>query len=228
MTSDLPSSSKRTIDGKPKCTISPEPESQAYLKRPRHKLPYYRTSIACKYCRNRKTRCVLGPLKQKGKCRNCERLGRECVFLTVDKDPPSWLRKQSQSESTSGNDVSKYDETREAAIESLEMQCASAGTPNLSPALVCIDALNAYEQPTTQSLPTPFCPDMDQQLHTAQHTPSNWPLNEDSQHYWTSIDEVYTQIPHLLWNWDIQSHDKPHPQPLSSSGTGDYGGELLV
>lgn len=129
-----------------------EPESRAHLKRPRNKLPYYRTSIACRYCRSRKTRCILGPSKQKGKCKNCEHLGRDCVFLTVNKDLTGQRKQAGSDQSTRDKLDSPYEGTHDVDNPTTELQ----GAPfNASRSSATTPAYHAVCQPWEQSL-SPF------------------------------------------------------------------------
>ncbi|EMD64200.1 hypothetical protein GGP41_006638 [Bipolaris sorokiniana] len=68
--------------------------------KPRNKLGYHRTSVACGHCRRRKIRCLLAPDDRHGRCSNCIRLKKECNFYPVEHnaDMP-----QSQSISTKSN-----------------------------------------------------------------------------------------------------------------------------
>lgn len=55
----------------------------------RNKLGYHRTTIACGHCRKRKIRCVPTLADVHGRCENCIRLKKECIFYPVDQPPPS-------------------------------------------------------------------------------------------------------------------------------------------
>ncbi|CAK4033816.1 hypothetical protein DOTSEDRAFT_68103, partial [Lecanosticta acicola] len=50
----------------------------------RNKLGYQRISIACAHCRRRKIRCLVADDDREGRCQNCIRLKKECVFYPVD------------------------------------------------------------------------------------------------------------------------------------------------
>lgn len=50
----------------------------------RNKLGYQRISIACAHCRRRKIRCLVADADPHGRCQNCIRLKKECVFYPVD------------------------------------------------------------------------------------------------------------------------------------------------
>ncbi|TIA30515.1 hypothetical protein D6C79_09648 [Aureobasidium pullulans] len=58
--------------------------SPTALDKRRNKLGYQRISIACSHCRRRKIRCVLAESDDMGRCNNCIRLKKECVFYPVD------------------------------------------------------------------------------------------------------------------------------------------------
>ncbi|KAI4744977.1 hypothetical protein E4T50_04631 [Aureobasidium sp. EXF-12298] len=58
--------------------------SPSALDKRRNKLGYQRISIACSHCRRRKIRCVLAEGDDMGRCNNCIRLKKECVFYPVD------------------------------------------------------------------------------------------------------------------------------------------------
>jgi len=58
--------------------------SPSALDKRRNKLGYQRISIACSHCRRRKIRCVLAEADDMGRCNNCIRLKKECVFYPVD------------------------------------------------------------------------------------------------------------------------------------------------
>ncbi|KAL1311327.1 hypothetical protein AAFC00_001504 [Neodothiora populina] len=58
--------------------------SPSALDKRRNKLGYQRISIACGHCRRRKIRCVLAEQDDMGRCQNCIRLKKECVFYPVD------------------------------------------------------------------------------------------------------------------------------------------------
>ncbi|KAL6710849.1 hypothetical protein ACN47E_007906 [Coniothyrium glycines] len=55
--------------------------------KPRNKLGYHRTSVACGHCRRRKIRCLLAPEDLTGRCANCIRLKKECNFYPVEHNP---------------------------------------------------------------------------------------------------------------------------------------------
>ncbi|KAI4646295.1 uncharacterized protein J4E78_009217 [Alternaria triticimaculans] len=55
--------------------------------KPRNKLGYHRTSVACGHCRRRKIRCLLAPDDPAGRCSNCIRLKKECNFYPVEHNP---------------------------------------------------------------------------------------------------------------------------------------------
>lgn len=55
--------------------------------KPRNKLGYHRTSVACGHCRRRKIRCLLAPDDPNGRCANCIRLKKECNFFPVEHNP---------------------------------------------------------------------------------------------------------------------------------------------
>jgi len=55
--------------------------------KPRNKLGYHRTSVACGHCRRRKIRCLLALDDPTGRCANCIRLKKECNFYPVDHNP---------------------------------------------------------------------------------------------------------------------------------------------
>jgi len=55
--------------------------------KPRNKLGYHRTSVACGHCRRRKIRCLLAPDDPQGRCSNCIRLKKECNFYPVEHNP---------------------------------------------------------------------------------------------------------------------------------------------
>lgn len=55
--------------------------------KPRNKLGYHRTSVACGHCRRRKIRCLLAPDDRHGRCSNCIRLKKECNFYPVEHNP---------------------------------------------------------------------------------------------------------------------------------------------
>jgi len=55
--------------------------------KPRNKLGYHRTSVACGHCRRRKIRCLLAPDDPHGRCSNCIRLKKECNFYPVEHNP---------------------------------------------------------------------------------------------------------------------------------------------
>lgn len=55
--------------------------------KPRNKLGYHRTSVACGHCRRRKIRCLLAPDDPTGRCANCIRLKKECNFYPVEHNP---------------------------------------------------------------------------------------------------------------------------------------------
>ncbi|KAF2666450.1 hypothetical protein BT63DRAFT_59190 [Microthyrium microscopicum] len=51
----------------------------------RNKLGYQRTSMACGHCRRRKIRCIPPTSEDpQGRCANCIRLKKECIFFPVD------------------------------------------------------------------------------------------------------------------------------------------------
>lgn len=55
--------------------------------KPRNKLGYHRTSVACGHCRRRKIRCLLAPDDPQGRCANCIRLKKDCNFYPVEHNP---------------------------------------------------------------------------------------------------------------------------------------------
>ncbi|KAH4216220.1 hypothetical protein HBH98_112350 [Parastagonospora nodorum] len=55
--------------------------------KPRNKLGYHRTSVACGHCRRRKIRCLLASEDPQGRCANCIRLKKECNFYPVEHNP---------------------------------------------------------------------------------------------------------------------------------------------
>ncbi|KAL5116071.1 hypothetical protein ACEQ8H_006083 [Pleosporales sp. CAS-2024a] len=55
--------------------------------KPRNKLGYHRTSVACGHCRRRKIRCLLAHDDPQGRCSNCIRLKKDCNFYPVDHNP---------------------------------------------------------------------------------------------------------------------------------------------
>jgi len=55
--------------------------------KPRNKLGYHRTSVACGHCRRRKIRCLLASEDPSGRCANCIRLKKECNFFPVEHNP---------------------------------------------------------------------------------------------------------------------------------------------
>ncbi|KAH8730452.1 hypothetical protein GQ44DRAFT_443273 [Phaeosphaeriaceae sp. PMI808] len=55
--------------------------------KPRNKLGYHRTSVACGHCRRRKIRCLLAPDDPQNRCANCIRLKKDCNFYPVEHTP---------------------------------------------------------------------------------------------------------------------------------------------
>ncbi|KAF1941951.1 hypothetical protein EJ02DRAFT_185427 [Clathrospora elynae] len=70
--------------------------------KPRNKLGYHRTSVACGHCRRRKIRCLLAPDDSSGRCANCIRLKKDCNFYPVEHNPDM---PQSQAVSSSSSSV---------------------------------------------------------------------------------------------------------------------------
>ncbi|OQU99680.1 Fungal Zn2-Cys6 binuclear cluster domain-containing protein [Cladophialophora immunda] len=77
------------------------PPSPADKKR--NKLGYHRTAVACVHCRRRKIRCMSDYNDPTGRCQNCIRLKKECVFLPIDpQNPPTAKRPRSGAKATDG------------------------------------------------------------------------------------------------------------------------------
>ncbi|KAH0846589.1 hypothetical protein FOPE_11912 [Fonsecaea pedrosoi] len=77
------------------------PSSPADKKR--NKLGYHRTAVACVHCRRRKIRCMPDYNDPTGRCQNCIRLKKECVFLPIDpQNPPTAKRPRSGQKTADG------------------------------------------------------------------------------------------------------------------------------
>ncbi|KIX98071.1 uncharacterized protein Z520_06151 [Fonsecaea multimorphosa CBS 102226] len=77
------------------------PPSPADKKR--NKLGYHRTAVACVHCRRRKIRCMPDFHDPVGRCQNCIRLKKECVFLPIDpQNPPTAKRPRSGAKAADG------------------------------------------------------------------------------------------------------------------------------
>ncbi|EGP87671.1 uncharacterized protein MYCGRDRAFT_93114 [Zymoseptoria tritici IPO323] len=72
--------------------------SESELQAKRNKLGYQRISIACAHCRRRKIRCLMSENEGEGRCANCIRLKKECVFYPVDQQAAI----DAQAESSAG------------------------------------------------------------------------------------------------------------------------------
>ncbi|KAF1808839.1 hypothetical protein P152DRAFT_205292 [Eremomyces bilateralis CBS 781.70] len=70
--------------------------------KPRNKLGYQRTSVACGHCRRRKIRCVIAPTEKSGRCQTCIKLRKECHFYPVEQANSTETRPQSMIKSDSG------------------------------------------------------------------------------------------------------------------------------
>ncbi|BFZ58509.1 hypothetical protein PYCC9005_005572 [Savitreella phatthalungensis] len=62
-------------------------DGQQHEKR-KVKLGYIRQSVACSYCRIRKIRCIVAQDSRDGRCENCIRLGKHCVYVRVGENHP--------------------------------------------------------------------------------------------------------------------------------------------
>lgn len=71
--------------------------SPSAMDKRRNKLGYQRITIACGHCRRRKIRCVLQESDELGRCHNCIRLKKDCVFYPVDSAGGTESRAQSKS-----------------------------------------------------------------------------------------------------------------------------------
>ncbi|ODQ56249.1 hypothetical protein SAICODRAFT_68608 [Saitoella complicata NRRL Y-17804] len=66
--------------------------------KPKNRLGYHRTSIACSYCRRRKIRCIRPENSESSPCNNCVRMHRECIVKPVENSKrhrmkgPSYLK----------------------------------------------------------------------------------------------------------------------------------------
>ncbi|OAP57034.1 hypothetical protein AYL99_09147 [Fonsecaea erecta] len=77
------------------------PPSPADKKR--NKLGYHRTAVACVHCRRRKIRCISDYNDPVGRCSNCIRLKKECIFLPIDpQNPPTTKRQRSAAKAGDG------------------------------------------------------------------------------------------------------------------------------
>lgn len=76
--------------------------SDSDIDKKRNKLGYQRISIACAHCRRRKIRCLVAEADPHGRCQNCIRLKKECVFYPVDQQ--GVMENRSQPSNTTGAD----------------------------------------------------------------------------------------------------------------------------
>ncbi|KAF2155706.1 hypothetical protein K461DRAFT_79638 [Myriangium duriaei CBS 260.36] len=53
----------------------------------KNKLGYTRISVACAHCRRRKIRCVAADGDPEGRCSNCIKLKKDCIYTSVDANP---------------------------------------------------------------------------------------------------------------------------------------------
>nr|POE59205.1 hypothetical protein CFP56_24474 [Quercus suber] len=77
--------------------------SESELEKKRNKLGYQRISIACAHCRRRKIRCVIEDNDPQGRCQNCIRLKKECVFYPVDQQSAIDNRSQAPTLTPAGS-----------------------------------------------------------------------------------------------------------------------------
>ncbi|KJX99704.1 hypothetical protein TI39_contig353g00019 [Zymoseptoria brevis] len=98
--------------------IMSEPELQAK----RNKLGYQRISIACAHCRRRKIRCLMSEDEGEGRCANCIRLKKECVFYPVDQQAAI----DAQAESSAGGRTNNG--SRASSTVSISPPLGSTGT----------------------------------------------------------------------------------------------------
>lgn len=71
---------KKSPEAKSSSDDSGAPDSD----KKRNKLGYHRTSVACGHCRRRKIRCMMPDDDPSGRCSNCIRLKKECIFCPVE------------------------------------------------------------------------------------------------------------------------------------------------
>ncbi|KIW97025.1 uncharacterized protein Z519_02417 [Cladophialophora bantiana CBS 173.52] len=77
------------------------PSSPADKKR--NKLGYHRTAVACVHCRRRKIRCITELNDPAGRCQNCIRMKKDCVFTPIDpQNPPTAKRPRSGVKAADG------------------------------------------------------------------------------------------------------------------------------
>ncbi|QIX01195.1 hypothetical protein AMS68_006712 [Peltaster fructicola] len=98
-------------------------ESEADKKR--NKLGYQRISVACGHCRRRKIRCVMADADPQGRCSNCIRLGKQCVFYPVDQTGPP----ESKASSSSKISTTPNASSSSSAAPSHSPQELAAGRP---------------------------------------------------------------------------------------------------
>lgn len=141
--------------------------------KPRNKLGYHRTSVACGHCRRRKIRCLLAPDDPTGRCANCIRLKKECNFYPVEHNPET---------------------QRASTTSSKDGHTAVPSTPSVSsprhPSALTGDRVGEFRPPyagtpTTQSAGFGYPGESE---HDSHHTPGGMPVQAPSYPYPHPID----------------------------------------
>ncbi|KAF2721755.1 hypothetical protein K431DRAFT_294106 [Polychaeton citri CBS 116435] len=122
----------------------------------RNKLGYQRTSVACSHCRRRKIRCLMQESDPQGRCQNCVKLKRECVFQPVDQnrepDGISGPSNNARSETRNGNSSPRERPPRRQSAASpsssnhtVRLQSTPSATGYVGEPIPASDASSAFD-----------------------------------------------------------------------------------
>jgi hypothetical protein len=182
--------------------------------KPRNKLGYHRTSVACGHCRRRKIRCLLAPDDRHGRCSNCIRLKKECNFYPVEHNPDM---PPSQSISTKSN----------SAVQPATPISTSPGNPLSASGDNIVEFRTPFSGPPSaaQSLSYGYPMELENDAHHAPG-PNGLPVQQPSYPYPPPIDTQWPPTNNFLPSSTVA--ESPSWRHSPSTVNSAYGSESNV
>ncbi|KAF2858054.1 hypothetical protein K470DRAFT_260205 [Piedraia hortae CBS 480.64] len=179
-------------------------------ERRRHKLTYQRISVACGHCRHRKIRCLVAESDAHGRCQNCIRLNKVCVYYPVDQQ----MAMEGALEGRSGP-------SSVVSLSPLNAGTTTQAEPQRRPSAAAKVIAPPPPVPTTTTSviePPPLVPIP---MANPLHHPSSFPPPPNVIPYNSSWDTTVAPLPapegeaSLLWHFDSPAQGVTSPDHLT-------------